>query len=170
MTQSNNYNVILNDKKHNKPVCAVFHNFGVGQVQYIDSIDGQDNISNLQATAFSWCVWLNGRNYNGPRTVDPEPKFAPDPHDFDILIAFCKIINVINWRQIYFIFCLMVETTAQLVLPNVRSRIRLYITALDFLWTILWVIAWYFFRNSRSLCVDSTDSERCNGTILLSEM
>ena len=24
MTQSNNYNVILNDKKHNKPVCAVF--------------------------------------------------------------------------------------------------------------------------------------------------
>ena len=53
-------------------------------------------------------------------------------------------------------------------LPNVRSSIRLYITALDFLCTIRWVIAWYLFRNSRSLIVDSIDSDRWSGTILLS--
>ena len=39
-------------------------------------------------------------------------------------------------------------------------------TALDFRWTILCVIAWYFLRNSLSLWVDSRESERCNGTIL----
>lgn len=53
-----------------------------------------------------------------------------------------------------------------IVLPNVLSRIRLYMTALDFRWTILCVIAWYFLRNSLSLWVDSRESERCNGTIL----
>ena len=47
-------------------------------------------------------------------------------------------------------------------LPNVRSSILLYITALDFRCTIRWVIAWYFFLNSLSLCVDSKESDLCN--------
>ena len=45
-------------------------------------------------------------------------------------------------------------------LPKVLSKILLYMTALDFLWTIRWVMAWYFFRNSLSLWVDSSESER----------
>ena len=55
-----------------------------------------------------------------------------------------------------------------MVLPKVLSKMRLYITALDFRWTIRCVIAWYFLRNSRSLWVDSTESDRVSGTILLS--
>jgi hypothetical protein len=49
------------------------------------------------------------------------------------------------------------------LVPNVLSRILLYMTALDFLWTILWVMAWYFFLNSRSLWVDSIDSDLIKG-------
>ena len=41
-------------------------------------------------------------------------------------------------------------------------------TALDFLWTMRCVIAWYFLRNSLSLCVDSIDSDRLRGPIRLS--
>ena len=48
-------------------------------------------------------------------------------------------------------------------LPKVLSRILLYMMALDFLWTILWVMAWYFLLNSRSLWVDSIDADLWSG-------
>ena len=48
-------------------------------------------------------------------------------------------------------------------LPKVLSKILLYMIADDFLWTILWVIAWYFFVNSFSLWVDSIDADLFSG-------
>merc|ERR1712051_483424 len=139
MTQLNNHKVILNDKKHNKPVCAVFTTSVWGKsntliplmVKIISPTSrpllSAGVLGSIAETTTGLEPWI--LNPNSPRT---------------------RI------------------TLTYLLHSNVRSRIRLYITALDFLWTILWVIAWYFFRNSLSLCVDSTDSERCKGTILLS--
>ena len=44
-------------------------------------------------------------------------------------------------------------------LPNVLSSILLYIIAEDFLWTILWEMAWYFLLNSFSDWVDSMEAD-----------
>ena len=49
--------------------------------------------------------------------------------------------------------------------PKVLSRILLYMMALDFLWTILCVMAWCRRRNSRSLCVDSMEADRRSGNV-----
>ena len=49
--------------------------------------------------------------------------------------------------------------------PKVLSRILLYMMALDFLCTILCVIAWCRRRNSRSLCVDSMEADLRSGNV-----
>ena len=49
--------------------------------------------------------------------------------------------------------------------PKVLSRILLYMMALDFLCTILCVMAWWRRRNSRSLCVDSMEADRRSGNV-----
>ena len=64
-------------------------NFGMRRIQNVDVVDGDEDVTDLEAGFFRRSSRFDGRNDNRTRSVDPESKFARLALYHDHVIAFC---------------------------------------------------------------------------------
>lgn len=65
-----------------------FDDLGVGEVEDVDVVDGEDDVADLEAARLGRRVGLDGRHDDGPRAVDAEAELAAHARHFHGFIAF----------------------------------------------------------------------------------